>query len=132
MSAITNLFAGVPVSDLDAGIDWYTRFFGRPPDFRAGDEILWEIDEHATLFIEPNAAQAGAGRITLQVAGLDALLERLTGQNIEYEPIETYSNGVRHVNVPDPDGNAIAFAEPPDAASASPLSAGSGGSSYGD
>jgi catechol 2,3-dioxygenase-like lactoylglutathione lyase family enzyme len=132
MSAITNLFAGVPVSDLDAGIDWYTRFFGRPPDFRAGDEILWEIDEHATLFIEPNAAQAGAGRITLQVAGLDALLERLTGQNIEYEPIETYSNGVRHVNVPDPDGNAIAFAEPPDAASASRLSAGSGGSSYGD
>jgi hypothetical protein len=29
------------------------------------------------------------------------------------------SNGVRHVNVLDPDGNAIAFAEPPDAASAS-------------
>jgi hypothetical protein len=25
------------------------------------------------------------------------------------------SNGVRHVKVPDPDGNAIAFAEPPDA-----------------
>jgi hypothetical protein len=31
MSAITHLFAGVPVSDLDASIDWYTRFFGRPP-----------------------------------------------------------------------------------------------------
>jgi hypothetical protein len=27
----------------------------------------------------------------------------------------TYSNGVRHVKIPDPDGNAIAFAEPPDA-----------------
>jgi hypothetical protein len=22
--------------------------------------VLWEIDEHATLFIEPNAARAGA------------------------------------------------------------------------
>jgi hypothetical protein len=85
--AIAHLFAGVPVSDLDAGIDWYTRFFGRPPDRRVGDEVLWEIDEHAWLFIEP---------------------------------IEAYSNGVRHVNVPDPDGNAIAFAEPPDAGSASP------------
>ena len=84
-------------------IDWYTRFFGRPPDHRVGDEVLWEIDEHATLFIEPNAAQAGAGRITLAVAGLDALLERLAAQRIEHEPIETYSNGVRHVNVPDPD-----------------------------
>jgi hypothetical protein len=47
MSAITHLFAGVPVSDLDASIDWYTRFFGRPPDSRVGEEILWEIEERA-------------------------------------------------------------------------------------
>jgi catechol 2,3-dioxygenase-like lactoylglutathione lyase family enzyme len=116
MGEITQLFAGVPVSDLDAGIDWYTRFFGRPPDRSVGQEILWEIDEHAWLFIEPNAPRAGAGRITFAVAGLDGLLERLAAQRIEHEPIETYSNGVRHVNVPDPDGNAIAFAELPDAA----------------
>lgn len=114
MGAITHLVAGVPVSDLDASLDWYTRFFGRPPDMRAGDEILWDVDEHATLFIEPDAAQAGAGRITFAVSGLDALLERLTAQGIEHEPIETYSNGVRHAKIPDPDGNAIAFAEPPD------------------
>jgi catechol 2,3-dioxygenase-like lactoylglutathione lyase family enzyme len=119
MGAITHLFAGVPVSDLDASTDWYTRFFGRPPDRRVGEQMLWEIDERAWLFIEPNAAQAGACRITLAVAGLDALLQRLTAQRIEHEPIETYSNGVRHVNVPDPDGNKIAFAEPPDAATAS-------------
>jgi catechol 2,3-dioxygenase-like lactoylglutathione lyase family enzyme len=117
MSAITQLFAGVPVSDLDAGIDWYTRFFGRPPDRRVGDEMLWEVDEHAWLFIEPDAAQAGSGRITFAVAGLDKLLEHLAAQRIEHELIETYSNGVRHVKIPDPDGNAIAFAEPPDAAS---------------
>ena len=112
--AITNLYAGVPVSDLDASIGWYTRFLGRPPDMRAGDEILWDIDEHATLFIEPNATQAGAGRITLGVTGLDALLERLAAEGIGHEPIETYSNGVRHVSIPDPDGNAIAFAEAPE------------------
>jgi catechol 2,3-dioxygenase-like lactoylglutathione lyase family enzyme len=115
MSAITHLYAGVPVSDLDASIDWYTRFFGKPPDFRAGDEVLWEIDERAWLFIEPNAARAGSGRITLAASGLNALLERLATQGIEHEAIETYSNGVRHVKVPDPDGTAIAFAEPPDA-----------------
>jgi len=129
MSAITQLFAGVPVADLDASIDWYTRFFGRPPDHRVGEEILWEIAESACVFIEPNAAQAGAGRITLAVSGLDALLEHLAAQRIEHEAIETYSNGVRHVNVPDPDGNAIAFAEPADAASASPRSAGPAASS---
>jgi catechol 2,3-dioxygenase-like lactoylglutathione lyase family enzyme len=111
--AITHLIAGVPVSDLDMSVDWYSRFFGRPPDMRAGEEILWDIDEHATLFIEPDAARAGAGRITFAVSGLDALLERLAAQGIGHEPIETYTNGVRHVQVPDPDGNAIAFAEPP-------------------
>jgi catechol 2,3-dioxygenase-like lactoylglutathione lyase family enzyme len=111
--AITGLFAGVPVSDLEASVDWYTRFFGRPPDTRAGDEILWDVDEHATLFIEPNAASAGTGRITFAVAGLDRFLERLAERRIEHEAIDTYSNGVRHVNVPDPDGNTIALAEPP-------------------
>jgi hypothetical protein len=75
--------------------------------------MLWEVDEHATLFIEPNAAQAGAGRITFAVSGLDALVERLATRHIGHEPIEAYSNGVRHVSIPDPDGNAIAFAEAP-------------------
>ena len=61
---------------------------------------MWDLNEHATLFIEPNAAQAGAGRITLGVTGLDALLERINAEGIEHEPIETYSNGVRHVKNP--------------------------------
>lgn len=113
--ALTALIAGVPVSDLDASIDWYTRFFGRPPDMRVGEEVLWDLDEHATLFIEPTAARAGTGRITFAVVGLDALLERLAAEGIQHEEVETYSNGVRHVNIPDPDRNAIAFAEPPDA-----------------
>lgn len=112
--AITHLIAGVPVSDLDAGIDWYTRFFGREPDLRAGEEILWDVDEHATLFIEPNPARAGAGRITFIVTGLDELLERLAAQGIEHEPIESYPDGARHVNIPDPDGNALAFIETPE------------------
>ena len=104
MSAITHLFAGVPVSDLDAEHRLVHAVLRATPRRRVGDEVLWEIDEHATLFIEPNAAQAGAGRITLAVAGLDELLERLAAQRIEHEPIETYSNGVRHVSIPDPDG----------------------------
>ena len=77
-----------PGSDLNASIDRYTRFFARPPDFRAG-ERSWGIP------------------------GLDALLERHAWPRIEHEAIETDSTGVRHVKIPDPDGNALAFAEPP-------------------
>ena len=98
-----------------------TSAFAPPSERSSGLAGVCATASDAWLFIELNAAQAGAGRITLSVTGLDALLERLAAQRIEHEPIETYSNGVRHVNVPDPDGNAIAFAEPPDAASASPL-----------
>jgi hypothetical protein len=57
------LIAGVPVSDLEAGIEWYAWFFGRDSDVRAGEEILWDVDEHATLFIEPGE-HPGTGRIT--------------------------------------------------------------------
>jgi hypothetical protein len=50
------------------------------------------------------------GRVTLSVIGLDALLERLTAQRIDHQPVAAYPNGVGHVEVPDPDGNAIALA----------------------
>jgi catechol 2,3-dioxygenase-like lactoylglutathione lyase family enzyme len=112
---LTDLIAGVPVSDLHASTEWYRRFFGREPDLVAGDEILWVVRPGATLFIEPNPAAAGGGHITFAVTGLDELLEQLNAAGIEHEPIETYDNGVRHVSIPDPDGNLIAYAEAPPA-----------------
>jgi catechol 2,3-dioxygenase-like lactoylglutathione lyase family enzyme len=129
MSAITHLFAGVPVSDLDASIDWYTRSSGDPQTVASGRRSSGRSTNTPRSSSSRTRRGAGAGRITLAVAGLEALLERLAAQRIEHEPIETYSNGVRHVDVPDPDGNTIAFAEPPDATSVSPRSAATGASS---
>lgn len=113
MSPIVDVLAGVPVTDLDAGLDWYSRFFGRPPDMRAGDELLWEAAGNGWLFVERDVARAGTGRITFAVFGLDQLLEELAAAGIAHEPVETYPSGVRHVKVPDPDGNALAYAEGP-------------------
>jgi hypothetical protein len=48
------------------------------------------------------------GAITALIAGVP-----VAAVEIEHDPIEIYSNGVRHVKVPDRDGNAITFAEPP-------------------
>jgi len=42
------------------------------------------------------------GAITHLIAGVTA-----------FKRGETYANGVRHAMVPDPDGNALAFAESP-------------------
>jgi catechol 2,3-dioxygenase-like lactoylglutathione lyase family enzyme len=40
-------------------------------------------------------------------------LARLAAHGIGREPVETYSNGVRHVVVLDPDGNSLSLAEAP-------------------
>ncbi|QYC37682.1 hypothetical protein Nocox_00215 [Nonomuraea coxensis DSM 45129] len=36
-----------------------------------------------------------------------------TAHGIEHEPVETYSNGVRHVEILDPDGNSMSLAQGP-------------------
>jgi hypothetical protein len=56
---------------------------------------LWDVDEYATLFIEPDPVRAGSGHITFVVSGLDALLKHLAKQSIGYQDVETYANSVR-------------------------------------
>jgi catechol 2,3-dioxygenase-like lactoylglutathione lyase family enzyme len=53
--------------------------------------------------------------ITLGVTGrdFDDILARLAAHGIEHEPVETYSDGVRHVEVLDPDGNSLSLAQAP-------------------
>lgn len=48
--AITQLIAGVPITDLAASVDWYSRFFGRSPT----------PDGNAIAFAEP-PEQLGGG-----------------------------------------------------------------------
>lgn len=46
-------------------------------------------------------------------ADLNDILARLAAHGIGHEPVETYGNGVRHVEVLDPDGNSLSLAEVP-------------------
>jgi hypothetical protein len=125
MSAITHLFAGVPVSDPKPASIGIRGSSGEPQTLASGRRFSGRSMSVAGSSSSRMRRGRARARITLAVVGLDALLERLAAQRIGHERIETYSNGVRHVNIPDPDGNAIAFAGPPDAGSASPRSAGS-------
>ncbi|MGE0028876.1 MAG: VOC family protein, partial [Thermoleophilia bacterium] len=84
MTRVTQLVAGIPVTDLGAAIAWYTGLLGRPPDMRVGDEVLWDVAEGATVFIEPDPHNAGAGRITMVVAELDAVLARLDAGGVAH------------------------------------------------
>ncbi|MCW2631729.1 MAG: hypothetical protein JWR88_691 [Pseudonocardia sp.] len=42
--AITELFAGIPVSDFATAREWYERLIGRPPDLVPHDaEAAWRL-----------------------------------------------------------------------------------------
>jgi catechol 2,3-dioxygenase-like lactoylglutathione lyase family enzyme len=110
------LYSVVCVRDLAASRGWFEVFFGRPADEVIGDEYLWQVGENAWIVIDSRhmrAARVGGTMITLGVTDLDDILARLAQHGIEHEPVETYGNGVRHVEVLDPDANSLSLAQVP-------------------
>lgn len=76
---------------------------------RDGGENAWVVIDDRSM----RAARVGGTMITLGVTGLDDIVARLAAHGIEHEPVETYGNGVLHVEVLDPDGNSLSLAEVP-------------------
>jgi predicted enzyme related to lactoylglutathione lyase len=109
-----DLYSIMPVSDRTKAVEWFGAFFGRPADEVIGEEYLWQVGENAWVVVDDRdvrAARVGGTMITLGVADLDDILARLAAHGISHEPVETYSNGARHVVVLDPDGNSLSLAE---------------------
>lgn len=111
-----DLYSVMCVRERAASQKWFEAFFGRPADEIIGEEYLWQVGENAWIVIDDRpvrAARVGGTMITLGVTDLDDILARLAAHGIEHEPVETYGNGVRHVEVLDPDGNSLSLAEAP-------------------
>jgi catechol 2,3-dioxygenase-like lactoylglutathione lyase family enzyme len=103
-----DLFAGIPVRDYTAALDWYERLLGSPPAFFPNDvEAVWELAEHRFLYIEHKPDHAGHALHTLFVDDLDERVAGISGRGLEPALRETYDNGVRKVTYRDPDGNEI-------------------------
>ena len=111
-----DLYSVMCVRDRAASQKWFEALFGRPADEVIGEEYLWQVGENAWVVIDDRymrAARVGGTMITLGVTDLDDILARLAAHGIEHEPVETYGNGVRHVEVLDPDGNSLSLAQAP-------------------
>lgn len=105
-----DLFAGIPVSDYAAALNWYGRLLGSPPAFIPNDiEAVWELAEHRFVYIEQRPDHAGHAKHTLFVADLDAVVAQIAARGLDPAQQETYSNGVRKITYRDPDGNEIGF-----------------------
>jgi predicted enzyme related to lactoylglutathione lyase len=104
------------VSDRVKAVKWYGAFFGRAADEVIGEEYLWQVGENAWIVIddrEVRAARVGGSMVTFGVTDFDEIVARLAAHGIAHEPVETYGNGVRHVEVIDPDGNSLSLAQSP-------------------
>ncbi|MFB4290040.1 VOC family protein [Nonomuraea sp. ATR24] len=111
-----DLHSVVCVSDLERSRKWFEAFFGRPADEIIGDELLWQVGENAWVVLDDRpvrASRVGGTMITFGVTDLDDILARLAAHGIGHEPVETYGNGVRHVEIIDPDGNSLSLAQAP-------------------
>ncbi|MGW1209001.1 VOC family protein [Streptomyces sp. NPDC002499] len=111
-----DLYTVMCVRDRIKALEWFEVLFGRPADEIIGEEHLWRVGENAWVVVDDRdvrAERVGGAMITLGVHDLDDILARLAAHGIDHEPVETYSNGVRHVVVLDPDGNSLSLAQAP-------------------
>jgi predicted enzyme related to lactoylglutathione lyase len=109
-----DLYAGIPVANYAAALEWYERLLGSPPTFVAGDtEVVWELAEHRSVAIEHRPEHAGHAMHTIFVDDLDTLVAQIAARGLNPVERETYSNGVRKAIYRDPDGNEIGFGGAP-------------------
>jgi Glyoxalase/Bleomycin resistance protein/Dioxygenase superfamily len=109
---VTHVFAGIPIVDRTAAIDWYGRLVGRPPDLLPNEqEAAWRLTDTGWLYVIVDSARAGSALNTLLVADLDGVLARLSEAGIDSEPARVIASGVRQAIVTDPDGNRLKLGE---------------------
>ena len=111
-----DLYSVMCVRNTPKAVEWYEVFFGRPADEVIGEEYLWQVGENAWVVVDDQEARAGrvgGAMVTFGVTDLDDILARLAAHGVTHEPVETYGNGVRHVEVLDPDGNSLSLAQAP-------------------
>lgn len=105
-----DLFAGLRVRSLSTARPFYVRLFGEPSFAPNEVELVWQLAERRSEYIEEDPGRAGHGLVTLLVDDLDDWAARVAGRGLEPARRETYGNGVRKFTYVDPDGNEIGFA----------------------
>ena len=111
--AITHVFAGVPVADYEAAIEWYRRLLGRPADrFPTEDEAVWQLTDTGLIYVVSDPERAGTALLTLIVDDLDAWAAAVSRRGILPGEIETMGDVVRTTVITDPEGNRIQVGQP--------------------
>jgi catechol 2,3-dioxygenase-like lactoylglutathione lyase family enzyme len=111
--ATTHVFAGLAVADYPAARAFYERLLGRAPDMLPhATEAAWQLTDTGWLYVVEDPEAGGQGRFTVLVDDLEAEIAGLAQRGIDAGAIETLGSGARRVELRDPEGNRIAFAQP--------------------
>jgi predicted enzyme related to lactoylglutathione lyase len=109
---ITNVLAGVAVSDLPRAKRWYEVALGRPVDAEPMPGLAEWRSPGGTLQLVVDRERAGGSLVTLWVPDARQALADLAergGPTVELD--DTTSERVKFAQLTDPDGNGITLVE---------------------
>jgi catechol 2,3-dioxygenase-like lactoylglutathione lyase family enzyme len=106
-------YTALRTADLAAAEGWYTKLFGRRPDYRPMDTMVqWELSDHGGVALSTDDDIAGRGVMFLIVDDVAAERRRLQGLGIALGD-DMKGDYSTLAQVRDPDGNLITLATPP-------------------
>ena len=109
-----DLFAGLPVRDLQGALEWYPRLLGDVQTFDPNDtERVFTLAEHRYVYVVHHPEHAGHGLVTLFLEDHDGFVASAASRGVEPSTRETYENGVRKTTYHDPEGNEIGIGGAP-------------------
>ncbi|MGW5387236.1 VOC family protein [Nocardia sp. NPDC003963] len=109
---IDSLFVGLAVTDFAAADSWYTRLFGRAPDFvvTPGIEAMWQLSDTAFVYIVVDPEHAGRALVDTAVPDLTTAVAEIGSRGLDPGPFVLVGPGGaagRKAPFIDPDGNSI-------------------------
>ena len=112
----SEVFAGIPVTNLQVSLEWYQRLFGCAPSFCPNDrEAVWAIGDQRWIYIIVEPERAGGSIQTIMCDGLEDAITEIEARGLRFSKDETPDDGVRKVIYYDPDGNEIGVGRIPSA-----------------
>ncbi len=106
------LFAGIPVADLEAAIEWYERLLGSPPDMTPNEiERTWRLTDESWLYVVTDPDRAGKALVTVMVDDLDERLAAIELRGIGSGEVQQINEKTRKVEFVDSEGNRISFGQ---------------------
>ena len=99
------IFAGIPVRDYAAALDWYKRLFGADPTFYPNDiEAVWQLADDRYVYIIQDRNRAGGAVGMIWVDDPVATVAAISGRGLEPDGVEKHDSVWKYV-FHDADGN---------------------------